>query len=76
MSTLAVSSPLLTPQEAAELLRSKDRTLERWRHAGGGPPFVKIGRRVVYRLSDLEAWLAQQRREHTGASVAPALPVA
>jgi excisionase family DNA binding protein len=59
------SSPCLTPQEAAEFLRSTDRTLERWRHTGGGPAFTKVGRRVVYRLADLEEWLAHQRREHT-----------
>lgn len=65
MPTLTASSPLLTPEEAAEFLRTKPRTIERWRHAGGGPPFLKIGRRVCYRLSDLEGWLAQQRRAHT-----------
>ena len=70
MSTPAASSPLLTPQEAAEFLRSKDRTLERWRSTGDGPPFVKVGRKVVYRLTDLNAWLEQQRRTHTGAPAA------
>ena len=76
MPTLTAQSPLYTPQEAAEFLRTKDRTLERWRHAGGSPPFVKIGRCVCYRLADLEIWLAHQPREHTGASVAPGPPPA
>lgn len=66
MSTSTTQSPLYTPDEAAEYLRANARTLERWRHVGGGPLFSKIGRRVVYRLADLEAWVAQQRREHTG----------
>lgn len=70
--SLIPSSALLTPQEAAEYLRTKDRTLERWRHTGGGPPFVKIGRRVCYKLTDLDTWLAHQRREHTSASAPPA----
>jgi excisionase family DNA binding protein len=73
MSTLT-SDPLYTPPEAAEHLRGKERTLERWRHTGGGPPFVKVGRAVRYRLSDLEAWLAQQRRQDTSASGASASP--
>ena len=72
MSTLAPQSSLLyTPNEAADILRTKARTLERWRHTGGGPVFLKIGRRVVYCHDDLERWLAQQRREHTAAAVPP-----
>ena len=69
----AADDDLLTPQETSDYLRTVgDRTLERWRRVGGGPPFVKIGRKVAYRLGDLRAWVAQQRREHTGASTAPA----
>ena len=64
------TSPCLTPQEAAAYIRTGVRTLERWRHVGGGPPFVKVGRKVAYRLADLETWLAGQRREHTGAATA------
>ena len=32
------------------------RTLERWRWLGQGPQFLKIGGRVVYRLTDIEAY--------------------
>jgi hypothetical protein len=31
------------------------RTLERWRWLKAGPPYLKIGGRVVYRLEDVEA---------------------
>jgi len=35
------------------------RTAQRWRTSGGGPPFVRLGkRRVLYRVADVEAWLA------------------
>ena len=37
------------------------RTLERWRWLGDGPPFIKIGGRVVYRLEDIEAACIQMR---------------
>lgn len=47
-----------TQSEAADLLRVSPRTLERYRVAGTGPRFVKLGRRVLYRASDLEAWAA------------------
>ena len=46
----------LTQTEAADLLRLSPRTLERYRVAGTGPKFVKAGRRVLYRRSDLEDW--------------------
>lgn len=35
-------------------------TLETWACRGGGPPFLKRGRWVVYRLADVEAWLAER----------------
>ena len=59
------TSDLLTQDETAEFLRANARTLERCRSEGGGPTFVKVGRKVVYRLSDLEAYLARQRHEQT-----------
>ena len=45
---------LLSQSEAARLLRLSERTLERLRVAGGGPQFVKAGRSVRYRQSDIE----------------------
>ena len=42
-----------------------ERTLEGWRVRGGGPRFLKIGRRVVYRRRDLDAWLAARERAST-----------
>ncbi|MFC7737519.1 helix-turn-helix transcriptional regulator [Roseomonas sp. GCM10028921] len=38
------------------------RTLERWRWIGEGPAFLKIGWRVAYRMEDVEAYEAEQRR--------------
>ena len=48
-----------------------ERTLERWRSTGDGPPFVRIGpRRIVYRLSDCEAWAASRTYPHRAAELA------
>ena len=41
------------------------RTLETWRVRGGGPLFLKVGRRVIYRRRDLDAWLAERERAST-----------
>jgi excisionase family DNA binding protein len=49
---------LLTQREAASALRLSERTLERLRLQGGGPLFVKAGRAVRYRETDLEAWIS------------------
>lgn len=46
----------LTPTELAARLRLKVSTLANWRHAGSGPRFIKLGRRVVYPLTEVEAW--------------------
>lgn len=40
-------------------------TLERDRWAGGGIPFIKIGRAVKYRKSDVLAWLAQYHPQNS-----------
>jgi hypothetical protein len=39
------------------------RTLERWRSRHEGPPFLKLGGRVTYRLEDIEAYEVAQRQE-------------
>jgi len=52
--------------ETAALLRLSKRTLEKYRMTGaGGPPFVRIGGRVIYRRADLEIWLAANIRHST-----------
>ena len=60
------SAPLYTPEEAAAYLRANRRSLERWRTTGEGPVFVKVGRRVAYRQIDLDDWVQEQLRSHTG----------
>lgn len=56
---------LLTPRETAKHLRTTERTLERWRLTGDGPPFVKIGASIRYPLNELEKWLADRLRHST-----------
>ena len=47
------------------MLRLSERTLERMRVTGDGPPFVKTGRRVAYRSADIDAWIASRTRQST-----------
>ena len=46
----------LNQKELAERWTISHRTLERWRWAGEGPAYMKIGGRVVYRIADIEAF--------------------
>jgi hypothetical protein len=48
----------LTPEEVAERYRGSVSvgTLRNWRAMKIGPSFVKIGKAVLYRIDELEAW--------------------
>lgn len=63
---------VLTPKQAAKYLLLSHRTLETMRTRGGGPSFAKYGdgrsARVVYRRSDLDAWIASRVRQSTTTS--------
>jgi hypothetical protein len=66
------SSPArrIRPKDAAERLGVSLRTLEEWRRSWRraetednpdlrrGPPFFKIGKRILYEVQDLDAFLA------------------
>lgn len=57
-----MSTKLHTKPEAAEILRVPVSTLNYWRANGEGPPAVKIGKRVLYRDADLEAFINDQMK--------------
>jgi excisionase family DNA binding protein len=48
---------LVTEVQAAELLHISIRTLQAWRIKLTGPRFVRVGRAIRYRRSDLTAWI-------------------
>ena len=51
--------PLLTEKDVSALLGICVGTLQRMRSNGTGPRFVRLGeRRVAYRASDVEQWVA------------------
>lgn len=56
----------LRTDAAARYLGVSTSTLAKMRMRGDGPPFVKMGRRlVVYRMPELAAWLDAGRRAST-----------
>lgn len=57
---------LLTTRQVAHLLGLSHRSVEGLRLTGGGPPFVRLGRRAVrYRRRDVEAWIELGLRTST-----------
>jgi hypothetical protein len=46
---------------AAEYLTLNKSTLVRLNQRGEGPPRSRLGRRVIYRLVDLDAWVRARR---------------
>jgi predicted DNA-binding transcriptional regulator AlpA len=51
--------------DAANYCGSSASTFEKLRLTGGGPVYSKLGRRVVYQIEDLDAWLTANRRLST-----------
>lgn len=58
--------PVMGAKDAAKYLGVAPKTLSMWRWKGlGGPPFLKHGSKVVYRRSDLSAFLKDAERSST-----------
>lgn len=53
----AAPEELWTPKQTASYLNTTEGTLSTERYLGRGLPYVKIGRRVRYRASDVRAYI-------------------
>jgi DNA-binding transcriptional MerR regulator len=51
----------MTTAELADTARTPVETVRYWRHIGKGPKSFKVGRRVLYAVEDVEAWLQNAR---------------
>lgn len=55
-----MSHELKTPEEAAKVLKVSVRTLAKWRCTDEVKiPYIKVGRSVRYKLSDLDKYIEQ-----------------
>ncbi len=52
-------------RRTAEYIDRPVKQLQKWRHAGGGPPFLKLGRSVAYDLDLVDRWLDGCVRQST-----------
>lgn len=53
-------SDLITLGQVAEITNTPLNTVRYWRATGQGPRFARIGRRVMARRSEVEAWIEAQ----------------
>lgn len=62
------NSKLLNQKQVAKLIGFSEAYLERMRWAGGGIPYIKLGRCVRYDERDVIAWIeAHGKRQSTSA---------
>ncbi len=66
---MADENDVLDTDGAARRLGLSVSTLEKLRVTGGGPAYLKLGRRVVYEASDLDDWKAARRTLSTSQAV-------
>lgn len=61
-------SAVATPKEVAEYLHQTEDSLAQTRYRGTGPKFIKHGRKVLYRWSDVYAYLDANTVQRTDES--------
>jgi len=69
MTSESLLEEYLSEDEVAKLVKMKPRTLRRWRQRRDGPPFVPMGRDVLYPKDGFREWLRSRlvnpvRRRH------------
>jgi hypothetical protein len=62
---MELPSKRLRTKPAAEYCGESEAALAKRRLNGSGPPYIKLGRTVVYDTRDLDDWLAAHRRRST-----------
>jgi excisionase family DNA binding protein len=63
-TVIEAGAELLDDKTAAAILDVSPGTLSVWRSTGRyNLPFLKIGRKVRYRRSDLDAWMTRRTRD-------------
>ena len=65
-TTLSGLEPLLSITQLAEYLDVPVTTIYDWRTDGKGPCAIKVGGRVRFAISDVQAWLLRQRETEPG----------
>jgi hypothetical protein len=52
----------LSPEQVAAEIKKSARTLALWRHLKVGPPYVKMGKSVLYPVDGFREWLVSKTK--------------
>jgi hypothetical protein len=61
----------ITITEAASIVRAPVATLRYWRYLGAGPRSFRLGRRVVYRLADVQDGSTRKKADSPAPGATP-----
>lgn len=53
---------LLSTEQLAKALQVPITTLYQWRYKREGPPAMRVGRHLRYRMADVERWLTEREK--------------
>lgn len=56
---------LISAKQTARMLGVHPNTLCKWRIRGIGPRYMKIGQKIIYRVSDIDDWLGRRTYDNT-----------
>jgi excisionase family DNA binding protein len=51
----------MTTAELADMMRTTTNTVHYWRASGTGPRALKVGKRVLYDVADVDEWIAARK---------------
>lgn len=58
-----VLSDKMTESEFAEEVKRSRRTVQLWRQQRVGPPYIRLGRQILYRRDAVHEWLQSLEQE-------------
>ncbi|MHB8510867.1 MAG: helix-turn-helix domain-containing protein [Actinomycetota bacterium] len=52
---------LISVEELAEFLKVPVKTIYSWRHRKAGPPALRVGKHLRFRMNEVQKWLSARR---------------
>jgi hypothetical protein len=56
------------PNGTSDYIQIPEKTLAQWRYLNKGPKWIRAGKHVRYRKTDVDAWLEQQAHDPSSAA--------
>lgn len=63
MTVSDITDGLMTAEQTAAVLRVSIRTLRRYKREADGLPFIRIGKRDLFRPQSVADWVARRERQ-------------